>query len=63
MPMNTDTQIPELSFKSIEEGDSDSIRLLDSALENHGFFSITDHGLSEPILDPVSYTHLRAHET
>ena len=49
--MNTDTQIPELSFKSIEEGDSDSIRLLDSALENHGFFSITDHGLSEPILD------------
>ena len=51
MPMNTDIQIPELSFKSIEEGDSESISLLDIALKNHGFFSITDHGLSEHTLN------------
>ena len=51
MPMNTDIQIPELSFKSIEDGDSESIKLLDNALNNHGFFSITDHGLSQSVLD------------
>ena len=49
--MNTDIQIPELSFKSIEDGDSESIKLLDNALNNHGFFSITDHGLSQSVLD------------
>ena len=49
--MNTDIQIPELSFESIEEGDFKSIELLGNALNNHGFFSITDHGLSQSVLD------------
>ena len=43
--------IPELSFKDIEKGDLKSIALLSSALEDHGFFSITDHGLSKELLD------------
>ena len=43
--------IPELSFKDIEKGDSSSIYLLKDALENHGFFSITEHGLSQELID------------
>ena len=43
--------IPELSFKDIERGDSSSISLLKDALENHGFFSITQHGLSQELID------------
>ena len=39
-------QIPELSFVDIEKGDSNSINILSDALEDHGFFSITEHGLS-----------------
>ena len=42
--------IPELSFKDIEKGDSQSIELLSKALEAHGFFSITEHGLSQDIV-------------
>ena len=42
--------IPELSFKEIEKGDSFSINLLREALSDHGFFSITDHGLSKNLL-------------
>ena len=42
--------IPELSFKKIEKGDSSSINLLNDALSNHGFFSITDHGLSKDLV-------------
>ena len=45
------TTIPELSFKDIEKGDLKSIELLSLALEDHGFFSITDHGLSSKLLD------------
>tara|TARA_B100001063_G_C16723746_1_gene535082 strand:- start:334 stop:1236 length:903 start_codon:yes stop_codon:yes gene_type:complete len=42
--------IPELSFKDIEKGDSHSIKLLKDALSNHGFFSITEHGLSQDLV-------------
>ena len=48
MPKNS---IPELSFKEIEKGDSFSINLLKNALTNHGFFSITDHGLSQNLVN------------
>ena len=44
-------QIPELSFREIEKGDSYSINLLKVALSNHGFFSITEHGLSKELVD------------
>ena len=43
--------IPELSFKEIEKGDSYSINLLKAALSDHGFFSITGHGLSKKLVD------------
>ena len=43
--------IPELSFKDIEKGDSFSINQLKAALSNHGFFSITNHGLSRSLID------------
>lgn len=51
MLMKTENNIPELSFKSIEDGDHDSIELLNLALNDHGFFSITNHGLSEEVLE------------
>jgi isopenicillin N synthase-like dioxygenase len=44
-------QIPELSFVDIEKGDSNSINILSDALEDHGFFSITEHGLSNELVD------------
>ena len=44
-------QIPELSFVDIEKGDSNSIKILSDALEDHGFFSITEHGLSNELVD------------
>ena len=43
--------IPELSFLEIQKGDIHSINLLKSALKNHGFFSITDHGLNEDLIN------------
>ena len=36
---------------SIEKGDSFSINILKEALAAHGFFSITDHGLSQDLID------------
>ena len=44
-------QIPELSFVDIEKGDFNSINILSDALEDHGFFSITEHGLSNELVD------------
>lgn len=44
-------QIPELSFVDIEKGDCNSINILSDALEDHGFFSITEHGLSNKLVD------------
>ena len=43
--------IPELSFREIEKGDLHSINLLKTALSDHGFFSITEHGLSKVLVD------------
>ncbi len=43
--------IPELSFKDIEKGDSFSINVLNKALSDHGFFSITNHGLSKDLIN------------
>ncbi len=43
--------IPELSFREIEKGDLHSINLLKTALSDHGFFSITEHGLSKELVD------------
>ena len=45
------SKVPELSFKDIEKGDSYSINILKEALIAHGFFSITDHGLSQELID------------
>ena len=42
--------IPELSFKEIESGDHDAVLQLNNALEEHGFFSITNHGLPTEVL-------------
>ena len=44
-------QVPELSFKNIEKGDTFSINILKNALSDHGFFSITDHGLSQDLIN------------
>lgn len=44
------SNIPELSFEAIEKGDSISLSILKAALEEHGFFSITNHGVSEELL-------------
>tara|TARA_B100001113_G_scaffold161960_2_gene132521 strand:- start:8869 stop:9771 length:903 start_codon:yes stop_codon:yes gene_type:complete len=43
--------IPELSFNEIEKGDAFSINLLKNALSDHGFFSITEHGLSDTLVN------------
>ena len=43
--------IPELSFNDIERGDEKSIESLKLALSDHGFFAITNHGLSTKLLD------------
>ena len=45
------TKVPELSFKDIEKGDAYSINILKDALIAHGFFSITNHGLSQDLID------------
>ena len=51
-------QIPELSFVDIEKGDSKAINILSNALEDHGFFSITEHGLSNELVDKLSLIHI-----
>ena len=43
--------IPELSFKQIERGDTSSVSILNKALSEHGFFSITDHGLDQKLIE------------
>jgi isopenicillin N synthase-like dioxygenase len=49
--MKTTNNIPELSFVDIENGDALATNLLSEALNSHGFFSITHHGLSQDVLD------------
>ena len=43
--------IPELSFIDIKNGNTIAVKLLNEALANHGFFSITDHGLSSELVE------------
>ena len=45
------TKIPELSFNQIERGDTSSVSSLDSALRDHGFFSIIDHDLNKKLIE------------
>ena len=49
--MKTKNNIPELSFIDIENGDALATSLLSEALNSHGFFSITNHGLSQEVLN------------
>ena len=49
--MKTTNNIPELSFIDIENGDALATSLLSEALNSHGFFSITHHGLPQDVLD------------
>ena len=49
--MQNNEIIPELSFSLIESGNSEAIDVLSKALKNHGFFSITNHGLSKDLIN------------
>ena len=42
--------IPSFSFDSIKQSDPKTIKDLTGALSNHGFFTITDHGVPEQLL-------------
>ena len=43
--------IPELSYKKIAAFDSATPSILSDALENHGFFTVTNHGVNDELLD------------
>ncbi|MDA8719945.1 isopenicillin N synthase family oxygenase [Gammaproteobacteria bacterium] len=43
--------IPELSFRLLKAKDAETIALLKQALEQYGFFTITDHGLDDSLLE------------
>ena len=43
--------IPELSYKKIAAFDSATLSILSDALENHGFFTVTNHGINDELLD------------
>ena len=47
--MSFDT-IPAFSMTDIQNRDMQTIKELKSALMTHGFFTITDHGISNEIL-------------
>ncbi len=49
--MQNNDIIPELSFSLIESGNPEAIEVLRKALKNHGFFSITNHGLSKDLIN------------
>ena len=42
--------IPEISMLDIKNRDEKTINELNLALTSHGFFTITNHGISEEIL-------------
>ena len=46
-----DDQIPKLSLNKLLKNDDESFSLLSSALENHGFFIITDHQIPHSLFD------------
>ena len=42
--------IPELSYEKIAAFDSATLSTLSDALENHGFFTVTNHGVNDDLL-------------
>ena len=44
-------EIPKLSLEDLVNNDQTSIKLLSSALSDHGFFVITDHNISHSLFD------------
>jgi len=50
--MSFDT-IPAFSMSDIQDRDAQTIAALKLALTTHGFFTITDHGISDEILQKV----------
>ncbi|MFL2701062.1 MAG: isopenicillin N synthase family dioxygenase [Gammaproteobacteria bacterium] len=45
------SEIPKLSLNNLVNNDKASIKLLSSALSNHGFFIITDHDIPHSLFD------------
>jgi isopenicillin N synthase-like dioxygenase len=43
--------VPRISFKHLVKKDDEALKSLSIALEDHGFFSIKDHGLSKELID------------
>jgi isopenicillin N synthase-like dioxygenase len=43
--------IPSFSMLDINKRDEDTIRKLKLALTSHGFFTITDHGIADEVLE------------
>jgi len=46
-----DKNIPKISLNRLLDNDNDSISLLSNALSNHGFFVITNHGISHELFN------------
>jgi isopenicillin N synthase-like dioxygenase len=46
-----DKNIPKISLNKLLNNDNDSISLLSNALSNHGFFVITNHGISHELFN------------
>ncbi len=46
-----DKNIPKISLNKLLDNDDDSISLLSNALSNHGFFVITNHGISHELFN------------
>ena len=46
-----DKNIPKISLNKLLDNDNDSISLLSNALSNHGFFVITNHGISHELFN------------
>jgi len=47
--------IPKISLNDLLENDKTSIRILSQALESHGFFVLTDHGISNELFKNAYY--------
>lgn len=45
------SSVPRISFKHLVKKDDEALKNLSIALEDHGFFSIKDHGLSKELID------------
>ena len=43
--------IPELSYEQIATYDPATLSILSDALENHGFFTVINHGIKDNLLD------------